>query len=142
MNTNSTQETQIVKLSEKECVFGNRNDRYALFTLPLGHVVYVVDKNEDGHWSWFEEHVDKTEVQMGQVYSKMIIYTEEGNKYTWEVDAFMTVQGADAACEAREIADMQQRDIEHMRKLLDEKEREVAMVELQNWVDKQTNPYD
>lgn len=84
------------------------NDKYALFTLPVGHVVYVVDKDEDGHWSWFEEHVEMTEVQMDTVYSKMIIYTEEGNKYTWEVDAFMTVQGAIVACDRHDRTDQQQ----------------------------------
>lgn len=125
MNTNSIQETQIVKLKDKVYIFdraADYSDKYALFTLPKGHVVYVVDKDEDGHWSWFEEHVDKTEVQMDSMYSKMIVHTQEGNKYTWEVDAFMTVQGADAACEAREIADMQQREIEHLNDLIDLKE--------------------
>ena len=122
MSTNSIQETQIVKVSEKEYIFGNRNDKYALFTLPKGHVVYVVDRDEDGNWSWFEEHVNTTEVQMGPVYSKMTIYTEEGNKYTLEVDAFMTVQGAIAACEDREIFDMQQRDIDHLNEIIDLKE--------------------
>lgn len=122
MNTNSIQETQIVKVSEKEYIFGNYDDKYALFTLPKGHVVYVVDKDEDGHWSWFEEHVNTTEVQMGPVYSRIVIYTEEWNKYTLEVDAFMTVQGAVAASEARECMDMQQREIEHLNDLIDLKE--------------------
>lgn len=113
-------------MSNNVYVFGDRaadyNDKYVLFTLPVGHVVYVVYKDEDGNWSWFEEHVEMTEVQMDAVYSKMIIYTEEGNKYTMEVDAFMTVQGAMAACESRETFDMQQRDIEHLNDIIDLKE--------------------
>lgn len=125
MNTNSIPETQTAKAKD-EIIFGSAPvDKYALFTLPVGHVVYVVDKDEDGNWSWFEEHVEMTEVQMDAVYSKMTIYTEEGNKYTFEVDAFMTVQGAMAACEGREIMDLRQRDIEHLNDLIDEKEREV-----------------
>ena len=125
MNTNSTQETQIVKAKDNMYIFGDRaadyNDKYALFTLPMGHVVYVVDK-EDGRWAWFEEHIIMTETQMDAVYSKMTIYTQEGNKYTMEVDAFMTVQGAIAACDGRELADMQQRDIERLNELIDLKE--------------------
>lgn len=146
MNTNSIQETQILKAKDNMYIFGDRaadyNDKYAVFTLPAGHVVYVVDRDEDGHWSWFEEHVDKTEVQMGPVYSKMVVYTQEGNKYVMEVNAFMTAHGAYAASETSECIDMQRRDIEHMRKLLDEKEREVAMVRLQDYVNKQIDPYD
>ena len=125
MNTNSIQETQIVKLKDKVYIFdraADYYDKYALFTLPVGHVVFVVDRDEDGHWSWFEEHVDKTEVQMDQVYSKMTIYTEEGNKYTMEVDAFMTVHGAATASEARECIELQQRDIEHLNEIIDLKE--------------------
>lgn len=126
MNTNSIPETQIVKANDDVCIFGDRsadyNDKYALFTLPVGHVIYVVDKDEDGNWSWFEEHVEMTEVQLDAVYSKMTIYTQEGNKYTLEVDAFMTVHGAIAACDGRELADMQQRDIEHLNDLIDLKE--------------------
>lgn len=106
------------------CIFGNygEDDKYALFTLPKGHVIYVINKDEDDHWSWFEEHVNMTEVQLSAVYSKIIIYTEEINRYTLEVDAFMTVQGAMAACESRETADMQQRDIEHLNDIIDFKE--------------------
>ena len=106
------------------CIFGNygEDDKYALFTLPKGHVIYVINKDEDDHWSWFEEHVNMTEGQLSAVYSKMTIYTKEGNKYTWEVDAFMTVQGAMAACESRETFDMQQRDIEHLNEIIDFKE--------------------
>ena len=126
MNTNSIPETQTAIAKDNVYIFGDHaadyNDKYALFTLPVGHVVYVVDKDEDGNWSWFEEHVNMTEVQMGPVYSKMIIHTEEGNKYTLEVDAFMTVQGAMAACESRETFDMQQRDIEHLNDIIDFKE--------------------
>lgn len=122
MSTNSTQETQIVKVSEKEYIFGNYSDKYALFTLPKGHVIYVVDKDEDGHWSWFEEHVGKTEVQMDSMYSKMVIHTEEGNKYTMEVDAFMTVEGAFIASEACDRAERQQREIEHLNEIIDLKE--------------------
>ena len=126
MNTNSIPETQTAKASDDVYTFGDRgadyNDKYALFTLPVGHVVYVIDKDEDGNWSWFEEHVEMTEVKMDAVYSKMIIYTQEGNEYTLEVDAFMTVHGAIAACDGRELADMQQRDIEHLNELIDLKE--------------------
>lgn len=129
MNTNSIQETQTVKAKDNMYIFGDRaadyNDKYALFTLPKGHVVYVVDRDEDGHWSWFEEHVDKTEIQMGPVYNKMIVYTEEGNKYTMEVDAFMTAHGAYAASETRECVDMQQRDIEHLNDIIDFKEMRI-----------------
>lgn len=127
MNTNSIPETQTAKAKDNMYIFGDRaadyNDKYALFTLPKGHVVYVVDKDDfDAHWVWYEEHVNMTEVQVGTVYSKMTIYTEEGNKYTLEVDAFMTVQGAMAACESRETFDMQQRDIEHLNDIIDLKE--------------------
>lgn len=126
MNTNSIPETQTVKAKDNMYIFGDRgadyNDKYALFTLPKGHVVYVVDRDEDGHWSWFEEHVNKTETQMGPVYNKMIVYTEEGNEYTLEVDAFMTVHGAIAACDGRELTDMQQRDIDHLNEIIDLKE--------------------
>lgn len=146
MNTNSIPETQTAKAKDDVYIFGDRgadyNDKYALFTLPKGHVVYVVDRDEDGHWSWFEEHVNKTEIQMGPVYNKMIVYTEEGNKYAMEVNAFMTAHGAYAASETSECIDMQQRDIEHLNELLNEKEREAAMVELQDWSNKQTDPYD
>ena len=126
MNTNSTQETQIVKAKDDVYLFGDRaadyNDKYALFTLPVGHVVYVIDKDEDGNWTWFEEHVEMTEVKMDAVYSKMTVYTQEGNEYTLEVDAFMTVHGAIAACDGRELSDMQQRDIDHLNELIDLKE--------------------
>jgi len=132
MNTNSTPETQTAKDKDDMCIFGNygEDDKYNLFTLPVGHVVYVIDK-EDGNWTWFEEHIIMTEVQMDAVYSKMTIYTQEGNKYTWEVDAFMTVQGAMAAVEEREAFDMQQRDIKHMNKLIDEKDREINLLNFQ-----------
>ena len=126
MNTNSTPETQTAKAKDDVYIFGDRaadyNDKYALFTLPKGHVIYVINKDEDGNWSWFEEHVNMTEVQLSAVYSRIIIYTEEINRYTLEVDAFMTVQGAMAACESRETFDMQQRDIEHLNELIDFKE--------------------
>ena len=52
----------------------------------------------------------------------MTVYTQEGNKYTMEVDAFMTVQGAIAACDGFILADMQQRDIDHLNELIDLKE--------------------
>ena len=125
MNTNSIPETQTAKAKDNVYTFGYRgadyNDKYALFTLPVGHVIYVIDK-EDGRWAWFEEHVEMTEVELSAVYSRIIIYTEEINRYTLEVDAFMTVRGAMAACESRETFDMQQRDIDHMNELIDLKE--------------------
>ena len=126
MNTNSIPETQTAKSNDDVYTFGDSaadyNDKYALFTLPKGHVIYVINKDEDGNWSWFEEHVEMTEVKMDAVYSKMTIYTQEGNEYTLEVDAFMTVHGAIAACDGRELTDMQQRDIEHLNDLIDLKE--------------------
>ena len=122
MNTNSTQETQTAKANNDTILGSASADKYALFTLPKGHVIYVISKDEDGNWSWFEEHVNMTEVELSAVYSRIIIYTEEINRYTLEVDAFMTVRGAMAACESRETFDMQQRDIDHMNELIDLKE--------------------
>ena len=126
MNTNSIPETQTVKAKDNTYIFGDRaadyNDKYALFTLPKGHVIYVINKDEHLKWSWFEEHVNMTKVQMDSVYSEITIYTEEGNEYTLEVDAFMTVRGAMTACESREIFVMQQEDIEHLNDIIDFKE--------------------
>ena len=85
----------------KNYILGNRDDTHSVFTLPEGHVIYVVGMVKNDHWEYHEEHVNMTEVQMTTNYSKVIIHTKEGNKYVLEVDAFTTVQGAMEVCEER-----------------------------------------
>lgn len=75
------------------------DNAYSLFALPQGHVVYVVSKEEDDdEWSRREEHVDKTEVWIGEGECTMYVYTKEhgSQSYLWEDCAFITTYGADA----------------------------------------------
>ena len=73
------------------------NNAYNLFALPEGHVVYIVSKDEDDEeWSRHEEHVDKTEVWIGEGECTIIVYTKEYGTYYLEDRAFMTTWGADA----------------------------------------------
>ena len=85
-------------------IYGNIDDKYSLFTLPKGHVVYVVGLGENKLYDWHEEHINQSEIHMGVNYNEIIIYTEEGHKYVLEVEAFMTIQGAMSGCEKQEIS--------------------------------------